>query len=60
MVKYAPSAVNQKKWQFEYIEPNIVKAIPKGKYFPLVDLGIAKLHFEIGAGKQNFKWDNEV
>lgn len=60
MVKYAPSAVNQKKWQFEYIEPNIVKAIPKGKYFPLVDLGIAKLHFEIGAGKDNFKWDNEV
>lgn len=60
MVKFAPSAVNQKKWTFEFIEPNIVKAIPGGKHFPLVDLGIAKLHFEIGAGKNNFKWYEEV
>ena len=60
MVKYAPSAINQKKWKFEFIKPNIVRALPGGKHFPLVDLGIAKLHFEIGAGKDNFKWDNEV
>lgn len=59
MVKLAPSAVNQKKWRFELIEPNFVKAIPGGKHFPLVDLGIAKLHFEIGAGKDNFNWYEE-
>lgn len=28
---------------------------PKAK----VDLGIVKLHFEIGAGKENFSWENE-
>ena len=22
-----------------------------------IDLGIAKLHFEIGAGKENFNWE---
>ena len=56
MVLFAPSAVNQKKWKFEYVEPNMVKISSFGKFFPNVDLGIAKLHFEIGAGKDNFEW----
>lgn len=56
MVLYSPSAVNQKKWQFEFVAPNGVKAISGGKFYQSVDLGIAKLHFEIGAGKDNFKW----
>lgn len=56
MVLYSPSAVNQKKWQFEFVAPDGVRAISGGKFYPSVDLGIAKLHFEIGAGKDNFKW----
>lgn len=56
MVLLAPSAVNQKKWKFELIAPNYVKATCNGKFFPNVDLGIAKLHFEIGARIDNFKW----
>ena len=56
LVLFAPSAVNQKKWEFEFIAPNAVRIKSFGKFFPKVDLGIAKYHFEIGAGKSNFKW----
>ena len=58
----APTAVNQQKFSFEYVgkknNRHIVKA---NKGFSLfgytkMDLGIAKLHFEIGAGKDNFEW----
>ena len=55
---FAPTAVNQQKFFFEYIgtedERGIVKA-SKGKSmmgYTNFDLGIAKLHFEIGAGKE--------
>lgn len=56
MVLFAPSAVNQKKWEFEFVAPDGVKIRSYGNFFPNVDLGIAKYHFEIGAGKENFKW----
>ena len=58
----APTAVNQQKFSFEYVgmknNCHIVKA---NKGFSLIgytkmDLGIAKYHFEIGAGKENFEW----
>ena len=58
----APTAVNQQKFSFEYVgkknNRHIVKA---NKGFSLfgytkMDLGIAKLNFEIGAGKDNFEW----
>ena len=56
--RLAPTAINQQKFHFEYIAPNMVKA---SRGFSMVgytkmDLGIAKLHFEIGAGKENFEW----
>jgi len=54
----APTAVNQQKFSFEYVGENKVLA---HKGFSLIgytqmDLGIAKYHFEIGAGKDNFMW----
>ncbi len=54
----APTAVNQQKFSFEYVGDNQVVA---HKGFSLIgytqmDLGIAKYHFEIGAGKENFSW----
>ena len=58
----APTAVNQQKFSFEYVgvkdNRHIVKA---NKGFSLIgytrmDLGIAKYHFEIAAGKENFDW----
>lgn len=61
----APTAVNQQKFYIEY------KGGPDGKLpkvsirvnglslvgYTRMDLGIAKLHFEIGAGTGNFVWD---
>ena len=58
----APTAVNQQKFSFEYLgmkdDRHQVRA---KKGFSLVgytqmDLGIAKYHFEIGAGIDNFDW----
>lgn len=54
----APTAINQQKFHFDFAAPDKVSA---HRLFSLVgytkiDLGIAKLHFEIGAGKDNFTW----
>ncbi len=58
----APTAVNQQKFSFEYVgEKNNCHQIRAKKGFSMIgyakmDLGIAKYHFEIGAGEVNFKW----
>ena len=59
----APTAVNQQRFYFEYLEPqdgNKHKVKAKRGFslvgYTKMDLGIAKLHFEIGAGKENFDW----
>ena len=58
----APTAVNQQKFSFEYL------GIKDGRHqvlarkgfslfgYTQMDLGIAKCHFEIGAGVENFEW----
>ena len=51
----APTAVNQQKFYFEQIG-NKVKAKAKLTFYNKMDLGIAKYHFELGAGKDNFEW----
>ncbi len=54
----APTAVNQQKFRFILHEGNQVEAKPLPSLigYTHVDLGIAKCHFEIGAGKTNFTW----
>ena len=59
----APTAVNQQKFRFEYVSPHGdgVHRVKAERTFSLIgytkmDLGIAKYHFEIGAGKENFEW----
>ena len=58
----APTAVNQQKFSFEYIGMrNNRHQVRAKKGFSLIgytkmDLGIAKYHFEIGAGEVNFEW----
>jgi len=58
----APTAVNQQKFSFEYIGmKNGHHQVHAKKGFSMIgytqmDLGIAKYHFEIGAGKENFEW----
>ena len=52
----APTAMNQQKFYFEKTESG-VKATAGLGFYAKVDLGIAKYHFEIGAGKENFIWE---
>ena len=52
---FAPTAMNQQKFTFER-DGNKVSAKAGLAFFSKVDLGIAKYHFEIGAGKNNFRW----
>ena len=51
----APTAMNQQKFRFEK-SGNKVSARAGTGFYSKIDLGIAKLHFEIGAGKENFSW----
>ena len=54
----APTAVNQQKFEFILHEGNRVEAKTKFSFigYAALDLGIAKCHFEIGAGEENFSW----
>lgn len=58
----APTAVNQQKFSFEYVGMNNNRHQVRAKKgfsmigYTQIDLGIAKYHFEIGAGKENFDW----
>ena len=61
----APTAVNQQKFSFEYLGlMNNRHQVSAKKGFSMIgytqmDLGIAKCHFEIGAGKENFDWKEQ-
>lgn len=52
----APTAMNQQKFYFSLLNENSVAAATKKGFYSKIDLGIAKYHFEIGAGKDRFKW----
>lgn len=52
----APTAMNQQKFSFSR-NGNKVSAKAGTAFYSKVDLGIAKYHFEIGAGKENFSWE---
>ena len=58
----APTAVNQQKFSFEYVGMSNNRHLVRAKKgfsmigYTQMDLGIAKYHFEIGAGEVNFDW----
>ena len=58
----APTAVNQQKFSFEYVGMKDGRHRVRAKKgfsmigYAKMDLGIAKYHFEVGAGKENFEW----
>ena len=54
-VMLAPTAINQQKFWFEQ-KNGIVTAKAQKGFYSKMDLGIAKLHFELGAGTHNFVW----
>ena len=51
----APTAMNQQKFQFS-LSGNEVSAKALRGFGSKIDLGIVKYHFEMVAGKENFKW----
>lgn len=58
----APTALNQQKFRFHLEDAEIdgtplVRNTTKRGPFAKMDMGIAKLHFEIGAGDVEFAWD---
>ena len=55
----APTAVNQQKFRFLLRDGNRVEAQARFSIigYAKIDLGIAKYHFEVGAGKENFEWE---
>lgn len=51
----APTAMNQQKFLFT-LQGTSVSAKAGMGFYAKIDLGIAKYHFEVGAGKENFQW----
>ena len=52
----APTASNQQVFHLTLKDGNKVEAKPGTGFYSHVDLGIVKLHFELGAGTENFTW----
>ena len=58
----APTAMNQQKFRFELLDGDADAGKPRVKAttglgsYAAIDLGIAKLHFELGAGPGAFEW----
>ena len=53
----APTAMNQQKFTFGIRNGKVTAKSGLG-FYTKMDLGIAKYHFELGAGKENFEWQN--
>lgn len=51
----APTATNQQKFVFS-LNGDTVTVKPGVGFYTKMDMGIAKYHFELGAGAENFKW----
>ena len=58
----APTAMNQQKFRFEYLpssageKPHVRATATESGKWTGVDLGIAKYHFQVAAGSENFIW----
>lgn len=53
----APTAINQQSFKISR-NGNLVKIVDTIGVYTKVDLGIVKYHFEMGAGKENFVWQD--
>lgn len=52
----APTALNHQKFLFILNDDGTVCAKAAVGFLTQIDIGIVKLHFEMGAGKENFEW----
>lgn len=56
----APSALNAQPVLFTWKDGKAYASIPEKRNYEHLDLGIAKYHFELAAGKGHFKWGNHA
>jgi hypothetical protein len=54
-VQLAPTAMNQQRFRFE-LDGGHVKAVALPGPYVKTDLGIAKCHFELGAGEDGWRY----
>ena len=52
----APTAMNQQRFRFTLLLDDTVRAESRGGSYSHVDLGIVKYHFQLGAGRESFRW----
>ena len=55
----APTALNRQAFRFSY-EGGKVDAVNTGGRINRIDLGIARFHFELGAGAERFEWAHPI
>jgi hypothetical protein len=58
-VYLAPTARNLRPFVFKYKDGQVTASITVPTETAMIDLGIAKLHFELGAGSGSWEYDNE-
>ena len=56
----APSAVNRQPVKFSYKNGQVTAGVESGGTVSAMDLGIAKLHFELGAGQGKWAFGNHA
>ena len=53
----APTALNKQEFTIKGVGSKVVITANKESIFSGADIGLVKYHFELGAGKENFSWD---
>jgi hypothetical protein len=48
--------MNKQKFCFKLLDDNKIKAEVTSRFYSKINLGIAKLHFEIGAGDAQYEF----
>ena len=56
----APTAMNQQKFLFTLGEDGGVSARATGGFYSRIDLGIVTYHFQLGSGRESFRWLDET
>ncbi|WP_346914577.1 nitroreductase family protein [Clostridium sp.] len=57
-VQKTPSAINKQSVKFNYKKENVTAKVLGDSDGELVDLSIAKLHFEVGSGEGHWEFGN--
>jgi len=56
----APTSMNQQKFHFSLQDDGTVRASTSWGFYSQMDLGIARLHFELGAGEHVVTWCDDA